>query len=246
MALRYIFSVIIFVLTSGFLVSIGYANDKIEVVTENWYPYNYLDDKGEVVGQSTTWVRSVLDDAGVGYSIKLVPWTRALDLAKSRPNVLIYTILRTPPREKLFQWICPISDREVHQLFKLTNRKDIVVRTEQDIKNYSVSVTRETFLHQYMLNLGLVEGYNLQITSDDSISAKLFLAGRVDLLAEFESSLYRTLKKAGLDERVVSPIMSLSAQSNPENCMAFSKQTSLELVNKVRQSHKKLIDKHRP
>jgi polar amino acid transport system substrate-binding protein len=242
--LRKFFNLIIFVLASNLLVNIGHANERIHVVTENWYPYNYLDDKGNIVGKSTALVKAVLDDAGVDYSIELLPWTRALDLASTRANVLIYSILRTPARETLFQWICPVSDREVHQLYKLTDRADIVLRTEQDIKNYSVSVTRETFLHQHMLDLGLVEGDNLQISSDDSISAKLFFGGRVDLLAEFESSLYRTLRNEGLDKSMVTPLLSLSPQSNPDNCMAFSKQTSAELVHKVRKSHLKFIVQH--
>jgi polar amino acid transport system substrate-binding protein len=239
--LRNFFSLIIFVLFASLWVKIGHANERIDVVTENWYPYNYLDDRGNIVGKSTTIVKIVLDDAGVDYSIELLPWTRALDLASTRPNVLIYSILRTPARETLFQWICPISDREVHQLYKLADRADIVVRTEQDIKNYSVSVTRETFLHQYMLELGLVEGENLQVTSDDSISALLFLAGRVDLLAEFESSLIRTLQKEGLNEDIVTPLFSLSPRTNPDNCMAFSMQTPTDVVEKVRRSHQKFI-----
>lgn len=242
--MRYYFSLIICVLYASFWVKIAHGNERIDVVTENWYPYNYLDEQGNIVGKSTTLVKTVLDDAGVDYSIALLPWTRALDLASTRANVLIYSILRTPARETLFQWICPISDREVHQLYKLTGRADIVVRTEQDINKYSVSVTRETFLHQYMLGLGLIEGENLQVTSDDSISALLFLAGRVDLLAEFESSLLRTLKNEGLDESIASPLISLSPKSNPDNCMAFSKQTPVELVDKIRSSHQKLIIKN--
>lgn len=234
---------IFFVIISNCIINVAFANNKIQVVTESWYPYNYLDKQGVLVGKSTEKVKEILSATGVEYSIKVYPWTRAFKLATTRANVLIYSILRTPNREKLFYWFCPISSLEPHKIYKLTNRTDIVVNSQQDIKKYSISVTRDTFLHQYMLNLGFVDGVNLQINSDDAIATKMFFAGRVDLLADLESSMAHTLSTQKLAKSSVTALFSIPAQHYAPNCMALSKKTPIALVNKVRQAHQKFIAK---
>mgnify|MGYP003676850717 CR=1 FL=1 len=236
------FCFFVFIISSC-MVNVAYAKDKIQVVTESWYPYNYLDKNGDLVGKSTEKVKEILSATGVEYSIKVYPWTRAFKLATTRANVLIYSILRTPNREKLFYWFCPISSLEPHKIYKLTNRMDIVVNSQQDIKKYTISVTRDTFLHQYMLNLGFVDGVNLQINSSDAIATKMFFAGRVDLLADLASSMEHTLTTQELDNSIVTALSIIPAQHYAPICMALSKQTPIALVNKVRQAHEKFIAK---
>lgn len=236
------FYVFVFV-TLNCIINVAFAHDKIQVVTESWYPYNYLDKSGNVVGKSTKTVKAILSATGIDYSIKVYPWTRAIKLATTRPNVLIYSILRTPKREKLFYWFCPISTLESHQIYKLTNRTDIMVNSEQDITKYTISVTRDTFLHEHMLSLGFIDGVDLQINSNDAVATKMFFAGRVDLLADLESSMERTLSTQKLAKSSVTALFSIPPQHYPANCMALSKQTPIALVHKIRQAHQDFIDK---
>jgi len=235
--------VIIVAVIINSIVNIAFANDKVQVVTESWYPYNYLDKNGNVVGQSTETIKAILADAGVEYSIKLYPWARALNHASKRTNTLIYSILRTPKREKLYHWFCPISAIQPHKIYKLASRKDITVDSEQEIKKYSISVTRNTFLHQYMLDIGLVDGVNLQINSNDAIDTKMFFAGRVDLLADLESSMERTLATQGWDKSIVTPLTTIPLEHYSPICMALSKKTPINLVNKIAHAHQKFIYK---
>jgi polar amino acid transport system substrate-binding protein len=241
MILRNFYLVIIVFVISSCMTNVAFADDKIQVVTESWYPYNYLDKDGNVVGKSTLAVKEILAAAGIDYSIDVYPWARAFNLAKTRTHVLIYSILRTPDREKFFYWFCPISNLESHQIYKLTSRDDIIVNVEQDIKKYTISATRDTFLHQYMLGLGLVDGVNLQINSEDTRATKMFFAGRVDLIADLESSMERTLTRKGLDKSIVTPLTLIPAERYPANCMALSKRSPINLVNKIAKAHQKFI-----
>jgi polar amino acid transport system substrate-binding protein len=239
--LRNIFLILIVLLITNIIVQTAFADDKILVVTESWYPYNYLDKTGGIVGKSTEVVKAVLDDTGLDYAIEMNPWSRAFNIASSQANVLIYSILRTPDRENFFHWICPISILEQHKVYKLSSRMDVDVNTEQEIKKYTTGVTDNTFLHKYMSNLGFVDGENLQVNSDDSVSIKMFLAGRIDLLVSLESSMMRTLIQKGLDTSIVSPLFTLPGKIYPPNCMALSKQTPINVVNKIRQAHHRFI-----
>lgn len=232
--------IIAFVIYSSTL-HVTLADDKIQVVTENWYPYNYIDKQGVIVGKSTDFVKKILTYSGVDYSIEVYPWARAIRLATTHPNVLIYSILRTPNRENMFYWFCPIGTTNTHKIYKLTRRTDIEVKSTDDIVKYTIGVTRNTFLHQYMLDLGLVENVNLQINPDDALSTKLFFAGRVDLLADLESSMERTIATQGLDKSIVTQLTSIPVQHYSPNCMALSKQTPIELVNKIRNAHQYIM-----
>ena len=50
-------------------------------------------------------VSDVLSVAGYDATISVVPWTRLVQLLDSQPNVLAFSMTRTPYREDLYHWI---------------------------------------------------------------------------------------------------------------------------------------------
>jgi polar amino acid transport system substrate-binding protein len=216
------------------------SQEHIRVVTESWYPFNYMDDHGDIVGKSSDYVRRLLKEANLDYSIELFPWSRSMSLASSAPNVLIYTILRTSDREELFHWVCPITTKNTHKIYKLSSRHDIKINQQTDVKNYSIAVTRDTFLHAYMTQQGLTEGINLQLTADDSTNAKLFFAGRVDLLAEFDNSIAFKLQEQGLAQSTIEVVFAIPKDQYPDYCLGLSRQTSQLVVDKIRKAQQRL------
>ena len=63
----------------------------VYVVTENFPPYNYVDENREVVGYATEIVRKCLSKAGIEYEIEVLPWARAFKSAKTPKNYLLYS-----------------------------------------------------------------------------------------------------------------------------------------------------------
>jgi polar amino acid transport system substrate-binding protein len=94
-----------------------------------------------------------------------------------------------------------------------------------------------------MLIMGLVAGVNLQINSNDAIDTKMFFVGRVDLIADLESSMNRTLTAQGLDKSIVTPLTIILLQHYSPICMALSKQTPVAVVNKIRKAHQHFLSK---
>lgn len=124
----------------------------IQGVTE-FTPYSYLRD-GQVSGPATQVVEASLRDAGLAdYRITLYPWARAYDMALKESNVLIYLIARTPARESLFKWVGEFMTMDYH-LYKLKDNTDIVVRTLDDARNYTIGVMRDDLRHQYLQDKG--------------------------------------------------------------------------------------------
>lgn len=63
----------------------------LTLVTEEFAPYSYRD-HGKVSGYATEVLEAALTHAGLAYSVQIYPWARALQMAGTRPNVLIYSI----------------------------------------------------------------------------------------------------------------------------------------------------------
>ena len=101
------------------------AGERILVVTEEWPPYNYTNDNGEIVGSSTKRLRQVLDNLDIEYEIQMMSWTRAYKSARDNKNVLIYTIFQEKSRLPHFQWICPFIKTHGVGMFALAERDDI-------------------------------------------------------------------------------------------------------------------------
>ena len=126
----------------GMVILTGVAgSEEIHVCTENWPPY-YYEINGEIKGISTAIVKAVLKEAGLNYTINVYPWARAYDMALNDKNVLIYTIARTPEREKLFKWVGEITPADSIIAYKLKKRGDIIVKTVQDLKKYKIGVVK--------------------------------------------------------------------------------------------------------
>ena len=211
------------------------ASDEVSlaVVTEEWRPFNYTDDNGIIVGRSTTKVRAILDSLGYKYDIRSYPWTRAMRMAENDENTLIYSIFRTPEREHKYQWACPLMAPVKVYFFHLATRDDINVTSLDDAKNYVISVGRNARSHETLLEKGFIEGQHLDVSADPSGELRKFLAGRVDFLVQSEWEMSESLK--GVERQYIEVVRSLEVANVNERsaCIAFSKKTDKEIVNRV-------------
>jgi len=215
-------------------------SDRLIVVTESWFPYNYVDSNGKITGRSTEVVTSILKHANIDYEIDLYPWQRSYSIAKAQDNVLIYSIYRTEIREKLFHWICPLLSSPPHSVFKLSSRKDLQIKKESDLNKYSFSVTRGTFLHKLFANKGMEEGVNLFLTSSNKSNLQMLLNNRVDLLVEIEDAMVQMLTRMKLPSETIEKVYTLKPEDQVDLCMAISKGTPSHIVDKIRSSHQVL------
>lgn len=98
-------------LTAQLQASIDSAKDAmppLRLVTEEYPPYNYIDDQGEIQGTATQLLKKVLQRSGFEAEFQLLPWARSLTEAQMRENTCVYSTTRTPERESQFMWIGPL------------------------------------------------------------------------------------------------------------------------------------------
>jgi polar amino acid transport system substrate-binding protein len=229
---------IIFSLLSLLICWVANGNaQQIIGVTEDWPPYNYADN-GIVKGLATEIVQATLAQADSEATIHVYPWARAYNMALKQENVLIYSIRRSPEREALFKWIGPIFYQNIY-LVRLKDRTDIVLTSLEDAKRYRLGVMNQDSSHHFLLRQGFEEGVNLDTASSETLNVKKLFAGRIDLLVQNNISLAIRMQELELPLSQVAKALPLY-DKDQEFFMAFSKQTSDELVNRVRKAFAQL------
>ena len=211
------------------------AAEKIEIVTEDWRPFSYMED-GVVKGTATEVVKAVMDHSGLEYSLDVYPWARALKYATAKPNTMIFALGRSPERENKFKWVGPVTPSNNGNFYRLRTRNDIVTNTLQDAKKYSISTNNRSASQSLLQKKGFTD---VEYGWHQELSIKMLIRGRVDLLVMTEQAVKGHFEKLNLSTDLVEPVFLLL---KAESFMAFSLQTDDSVVEKVRRSYRELLD----
>lgn len=203
---------------------------RIQVVTEEYPPYNHLDAHKQVVGLSTEVVKEALRRARIDYQITLYPWARAYRMAQEQPNVLIYSIGRNAQREALFQWVDIIAPYNVY-LYRLKSRPEVQPQSLEQLKRYRIGAVRDDVRAQYLEKHGIP----MDLVVEDAANAKKLASTRIDLFPIDEIAQVALYKREGLDPASVEKALPLPELSSGLY-MAFSLPTDPALVERCRQA----------
>lgn len=206
------------------------AQEKIQAVTEEFAPFNYTEN-GKVAGYSTQVVEEMFRRAGVAYELHSYPWSRAYKLAQTLPNVVIFTLARTPEREKEFQWIGVLAKRRLY-LYKLASRQDIKVDNIEGARKYWVAVNRDDAAEKLLLGFGFSYEKNLDLSPSDDASLNKLLAGRIDFITGSDYTIDYLLQKNGVPTGRLKRLLPLVDQG--EYFVAASKNTPQAMVQRLR------------
>jgi len=206
------------------------AEFKVLIYTEEFPPLNYMHAKDGVKGFATEHVKKLMDTAGIDYDIQLTSWYRAYQLTLTTPNTLIYTLLRTPEREALFHWYCPIGLPRQISLFKLADDKALKLNQLKDAKPYILGVVRGDYPAEYLLSQGFKVNENLVFSTDDEANTRMLMSRRIDLIAQSEQAFYIRLAKMGFPKRKVTKVLKSIDGRALEACLALTKDSAPKLI----------------
>ena len=156
------------------------ARDELYFVTEEYPPYNYVED-GMIQGIGVDLLRGVIrrmDSTVSSDNIRVLPWSRAYEIAQKENNTAIFATVRLPEREDLFKWAGPLgSERKV--IFADTN-SGIVITGPGDLDRYRIGVVRDDAAYTQLLALG-VDPSNLVAMGTVPALLSLMEEGAIDL-----------------------------------------------------------------
>jgi len=157
---KLIYAVLLLCCISTMPNAIGAVPSTIDIVTEEFPPYNFTKD-GKITGYSTEVVQAVLKEIGINGNIAMQPWARALDSAQGAENVLIYSISRSEQREKLFKWVGQINESK--NRFYALKGSPIKIGTLEEAMRYKTGTVNGDVREQYLEKRGFVIGSQLSL-----------------------------------------------------------------------------------
>lgn len=131
----------------------------------------------EIVGRETDKVREILARAGVPYTIDVLPWKRAYMMVQIRNDMCVYSMSRTPEREKLFKWVGPTDEAA----WVFYGRADHVLplNTLEDARSLRIGTYSGDARDDYLRE----RGFHVESVQNDLSNPQKLLLNRIDLWA---------------------------------------------------------------
>lgn len=185
------------------MISGSHAKDGILVVTEEWPPFNYMED-GKITGFSTELVTRILKIMNKEYKIRMLPSMRTTHLLNTRPKTIMFSMFRTPERDLIYKWVGPLCDGSI--FFYKRRDRTIKIESLEDIKKVNrVACRQEGLIPKLLLKKGFT---NLDKTATNSLQIyEKLLRGRCDLaISDTDLGVAYSLKQLNTPMDVVEKI----------------------------------------
>lgn len=163
----------------------------LTLFTELYPPFNY-NNSGRLTGSSVEQLRLMLAEAGLSYTIEVLPWARAYGLAEQMPSTCVFSTMMTPRRANLFKWVTPLY-QETQVLARRPDERAAPV-TLEDARRSVVGV----YINDVAAELAKDGGFEHIDTSPSmNTTVEKLLNGRVDFIYMARTTVDR-LKDQGI------------------------------------------------
>ncbi len=232
-----VFFAIIFIFT-GQKITKCFAQDNeevnLQIITEDFAPYNFRSEDGEITGRSTDVVEEILSRLSLNIEIQLMNWNKAYAMALSKPDVILYSTFRTDDRENLFQWVGPIATDEM--LFYALQGSDIVIDSLEDVKEVAaIGVVKDDARHQLLVRNNIM---NLKLYPTDMQCYRALATGEVELVLGSNATMAMMAGQAGVAASELKPVYSVK---KTPLYIAFSKNISPDIVEEWQSTLNEMI-----
>lgn len=216
-------------------------NPALLVVTEPWAPYNTLSDDETADGGHALIVQRALALSGLSAPIKVYPWARAMALTQHRPNTLLFSVARTPEREKRFIWLGKLSQTQPF-LWRQPSSDDSAASAtvQQIIACCSICTVRRDVSEEALRAQDPARQLQLVLTGSHHDCLRMLRNGSVQYIAASSYRMTSTLQQAGLPagqllrEAAIAPARQLYLAANLD--------TSASTVRKLQQAMQQLLN----
>ncbi|HBY87527.1 MAG TPA: hypothetical protein DEO86_16825, partial [Colwellia sp.] len=154
--LKFFTGLILLLFTSSSFACVESKNElflsKIHWVTEDYPPYNYLDESGRLIGAVPDILTMVYNELGIkkrSNNIIVLPWARLIMYMERYPDYAAFSMVTTPERAKKFKLV-PLPITTKISILALTSTIDTL--QNKAIDELTVAVVRGD-IGQKLLNI---------------------------------------------------------------------------------------------
>ena len=170
----------------------------LKFYTEVYPPFNF--NEGEnLKGISVDLINEVFKELKLtGMSVKLIPWARGYLKVQKEKNTCLFTMARTPEREKMFKWVGPIATNSFSLVAYKGRAPNIKEISDIEKNNLSVAVVKDDIGETLLLNKGLnkknIEAF-YGVNAMDKIIKKMMSSDKPMLWSFSENGAKYQMKK---------------------------------------------------
>jgi polar amino acid transport system substrate-binding protein len=202
----------------------------LTLYTEDLPPYN-MAENDHVTGISSEIIATALNGLQIGFTVRLVAWQRAYHEALTDPNSCVYSTVKTPEREELFQWIGPIG-RDALGVFVLPD-SPIQARTLAELKGFRTVITPGDYAEAKLRENGIKI---VPAPLEAGRQLNMMSAGRIDVWIANRNQGQIEAKQAGI------PLRELFSYDEFELYLACNRALPSELIGRIDAAVKQVWD----
>ena len=228
------------------VLSHSYTSDNapLTLVTEELHGFQEAENGRLTGGKIGTVMLDALERLDIKTQVQVLPWSRAYKMAQSRPNVLIFSLVRTPQREDAFIWIKHLLTLPTFA-FAAEQSKLKNINTLEALKTHVISVKRHDVAHELLLQQGFVEGVNLAVAGTNQAALSMLLQGHVEIHPMSFFHLQNECKLLKCDPLRFQRLFEIP-ELRQEFYLASSKGTKSSTIQAFKQTLDTLLDSHHP
>jgi polar amino acid transport system substrate-binding protein len=163
---------------------------EIHFVTETYPPFNFMDQQ-TLKGSSVDQIKLIMKDSGIGYSMEIMPWARALALATTQEDYCVFTTVHNAERDARFKWVEPLLKSRTLLIRKTGSQA--APKTLDEAKEFIVGTQRDDFTQDILQDNHFPK---IDIATDLGLTMKKLMSGRIDLMP-ISDKYYEKLKRDG-------------------------------------------------
>ncbi|MGQ5523453.1 substrate-binding periplasmic protein [Chitinimonas sp. PSY-7] len=216
---------ILFATLVGILAGTTHA---LTFTTEDYPPFNMFEQR-KVVGISTDILQEATKRAGVTIKVELLPWERALNMAKTEADVCVYSAVRTAEREKLFKWVGPLTSDQI-TLFALST-STIKLSNLADAKKYKVGAYNGDAYGDFIEK----QGIKVERVVTDTQNLPKLTSGRIDLWVAGDNSGPYKAAREGMQGKI-KPLLTAGDPKDGQMYLACNPGVSDDIIKKLNEA----------
>lgn len=223
---------LLYVCLAILLFSCTTRQEKMELLTEDYPPLTFAIGDS-VTGFATEVVREMQYQMRVRYPIYLMDWDEAYQKALSTPNVVIFTVERTPEREDKFHWIGPLGKNTTS--FYVRNDSLVTIANLEEAKRLrAIATTTNWFNEQYLQQNGFT---NLLSSASPTDNIRQLMDGSASATILSDLTARSIITKAGYEATDLIPALKVM---ETEYYIGVSKMTNQKTVDKWMQAFEEI------
>ena len=190
-----------------YIPSIGLAH--LQYLTEQWPPFNYEKD-GVPSGISVEILDEVFRNTGVNRTrkdVRIVPLSEGFYQAQENRSTVLFSIVRTPEREPLYQWAGPFT-RAGFVVYAPCSR-NITITSPSELNRYRIGAVKDSIENTLLSGQG-VNALNLVPGQTPVDLVQMLERGEIDLWATGDLTGRYEMAAAGVNPDAYEIVYSLS------------------------------------